>query len=370
MTAPSGGKSVLRDQIADRIARNGPIGFADFMESALYDPEHGYYMREPNGDIDYFTSVSVHPIFAEILARHLDNLWEAFERPDPFVVVEMAAGDGTFAEHLLRVAPEHPWASAISYVGVERSPGRQDVAKVATGANFVGSIAGAGQHSAAAVISNELFDALPFDIGRRSGGHWLEERVGLDGDSFVFVDAAADGSIIDYGERYGAKVPDGGRFEIRRGLRDVYAALDQLADQISIATIDYGDIAERVHCERLSAGTALAFREHRASEDLLAQPGEHDLTCHVNFSELGDIGGSFGLIAAQLVQQADFLANLGIGEYLVYLQSSPGMTAERYSRERKSIMRLVSPSDLGRFRVLVQSRGIEINGLRGLSAGG
>jgi SAM-dependent MidA family methyltransferase len=223
---------------------------------------------------------------------------------------------------------------------------------------------------AAAVISNELFDALPFDIVRRSNGEWVEERVGLDGDSFAFVDAAASDEVVNYGERYGGQVPNGGRLEIRRGLREVYATLDQLAERVSIATIDYGDIAERVHCERLSAGTALAFREHRASEDLLAQPGEQDLTCHVNFTELADVGESFGLIAGPLVQQADFLANLGIGEYLVYLQSSPGMTAERYSQERKSIMRLVSPSNLGRFRVLVQSRGIEIDGLRGISAGG
>jgi SAM-dependent MidA family methyltransferase len=327
-------------------------------------------MAEPKGDIDYFTSVGVHPIFTEMLARHLDDVWEGFGRPDPFVVVEMAAGDGTLADYLMRVAPEHPWASAINYLGVERSPARQKAAKRLTGAAFVGSLADAGRHSAAAVISNELIDALPFDIARRFGGEWVEECVGIDGDSLAFVDAAASDAIVHYGELYGGQVPEDGRLEMRRGLRDVYSALDQLADRISIATIDYGDIAEQVHSERLSAGTALAFREHRASEELLADPGEQDLTCHVNFTELADIGEPLGLIAGPLVQQADFLANLGIGEYLVHLQSSPGMTAERYSLERKSIMRLVWPSDLGRFRVLVQSRGIEIDGLRGIASGG
>ena len=359
----------LRDAIAERIAREGPIGFAEFMDAALYDPEHGYYMREATREADYFTSVTVHPVFAEMLARHLDDVWEALGRPHPFVVVEMASGDGEFAKNLIRLASEHPWASSIDYLGVEPSPARRRAAERLTGGNFVASLAGAGRHLAAAVLSNEMFDAVPFDVARRSGRGWVEERVGLVGESFGFVDAAATDAILDYGERYGGQVPEGGRIEVRRGVRQAYAALDRLADRISITTIDYGNVAELVHCERLSAGTAMAFRGHIGSEDLLARPGEQDLTCHVNFTELADIGESLGFKAAPLVEQSDFLASLGVGEYLVYLQSSPGMTDERYSREREAIMRLVSPSDLGRFRVLVQSRGIDIGGLRGIPAG-
>ena len=338
------------------------------MDAALYDPEHGYYMREMARETDYFTSVTVHPVFAEMLARHLDDVWEVLGQPNPFVVVEMASGDGEFAKNLIRLAPEHPWAFSLDYVGVEPSPARRRAAERLTGGKFVASLAGAGRRPAAAVLSNEMFDALPFDIARRSGRGWVEERVALDGESFAFADAAATDAIIDYAERYGAQVSDGGRIEIRRGVRQVYAALDRLADRVSIATIDYGNIAELVHCERLSAGTAMAFYAHKGSEGLLARPGEQDLTCHVNFTELSDIGESFGFKAAPLVQQSDFLASLGVGEYLVHLQSSPGMTGERYSRERESIMRLVSPSDLGRFRVLVQSRGIDLDGLRGVPA--
>ena len=338
------------------------------MEAALYDPGHGYYMREPARETDYFTSVTAHPVFVEMLARHLDDVWKALGQPDPFVVVEMASGDGEFAKNLIRLSPEHTWASSLDYVGVEPGPARRRAAQRLTGGKFVASLAEVGRHRAAAVLSNEMFDALPFDMARRSGGGWVEERVGLDGDSFVFVDAPATDVILDYGERYGARVPECGRIEIRKGVRDVYAALDRLADHIAITTVDYGNTAELVHGKRLSAGTAMAFRAHRGSENLLARPGEQDLTCHVNFTELADVGESFGLKAAPLVQQADFLASLGIGEYLVYLQSSPGMTEQRYSREREAIMRLVSPSDLGRFRVLMQSRGIDIEGLRGIPA--
>ncbi len=355
--------------IADRIAREGPIRFADFMSAALYDPEHGYYMRETARETDYFTSVTAHPVFAEMLARHLDDVWEALGRPDPFVVVEMASGDGELARSLVRLAPEHPWASSLEYVGVEPSPARRRAAERLTAGKFVASLAEVGRRAAAAVLSNELFDALPFDLARRSGGGWIEERVGLDGDSFAFVDAPAADAILGYGQRYGARVPQDGRIEIRRGVRQIYAEIDRLADRVSMITIDYGNIAELVHCERLSAGTAMSFRAHRGSEDVLARPGEQDLTCHVNFSELADAGECFGFRAVPLVQQADFLAALGIGEYLVYLQSSPGMTEERYSRERESIMRLVSPSDLGRFNVLAQSRGVDMEGLRGIPAG-
>ena len=359
----------LRDMIADRIAREGPIGFADFMAAALYDPVHGYYMLETDREADYFTSVTVHPVFTEMLARHLDDVWEALGRPDPFVVVELASGDGELAKNLIRLAREHPWASSLDYLGVEPSPARRRAAERLTEGRFVASLGEIGRSAAVAVLSNELFDALPFDLARRSDSGWVEERVGLDGDSFAFVDAPATDAILAYGERYCARVPQGGRIEIRWGVRQLYAHLDRLADRVSIITIDYGNVAELVHCERLSAGTAMSFRAHRGSEDLLARPGEQDLTCHVNFSELADAGECFGFNAAPLVPQSDFLASLGIGEYLVYLQSSPGMTEERYSRERESIMRLVSPSEMGRFKVLAQSRGVDMEGLRGIPVG-
>lgn len=360
------GHQALQDVLADRISRHGPIHFSDYMDAALYDPEHGYYMRLDRDSSDYVTSVTAHPAFAEMIARHLDDLWDAIGRPDPFNVIELGSGDGTLAERILRLAAEHPWSACLNYVGVERSAARRRAAARAKRANFVGSLGDIGGLETAAMISNEFFDALPFDIARREGYAWVEERAALDGNTLVFVDTQADDRILSYAQRYAGGVPNGGRIEIRRGVADVFEQLPRIAERVVVTTIDYGGAAEAVHSARLAAGTALAFRDHGGFEDLLAFPGKRDLTAHVNFTELVDAGESVGLAAAPLVEQADFLTALGIGEYLGQIQGVAGMTPERYQLERRGIMKLVSPSELGRFRVLVQGRAVQIGKLRGI----
>lgn len=360
--------SGIAASLSGRIAADGPISFAEFMETALYHPDSGYYMRPRAAYSDYFTSVSVHPVFAEMLARHLDDVWDALGRPDPFNVVELGCGDGSLAERLLALAPEHPWGGACNYAGVEISPAFRASAAKVKGVVYVPDLRDLPACAAAAVIANELFDALPFAIARRSSAGWMEERVGLNGARFDFCDAPASPEILAYASEYARAVPDGGRIEIRRGVAPVYAAISALAPKAIITTIDYGGAADEIHNTRLRAGTALAFRGHRGFEDLLVNPGDRDLTAHVNFSELVDAGRKFGFEPAPLTRQADFLAALGIGDYLVHLQAQPGVSVERYAREREAVSQLVSPDRLGRFRVLVQARGAALNRLRGIPA--
>ncbi len=345
------GASMTR-RLRDRIAAGGLITFSDFMDAALYDPELGYYTRSTGAPDDYFTSVSAHPVFGAMLANHLDDLWYAFERPDPFHVIELGAGDGCLAGHILAAAAEYSWGPTLHYTGVEVSPARRSLSSA--GLLMVASIEAVGPFAAAAVLSNEYFDALPFHLLRRSGDSWIEERVDIADDGFTYVDATPGPAALAYAEQYGVTLPDGGRLEARPAIGSLYSKLSALATKISITTIDYGGLAETVHSERMKAGTALAYREHQAGEDLLADPGQQDLTAHVNFTTLIDAGRASGLEALPLVQQVDFLAALGIGEYLPHLQSVPGVTPERYERERNAILQLLDPVEMGRFRVLCQ----------------
>ena len=379
----AGSASELTRLLQDRIAAHGPLTFADFMESALYHPEYGYYTRSAGSPVDYFTSVTAHPVFGAMLANHLDDLWLALDRPDPFNVIELGAGDGRLASHILAVAGEHEWASALRYTGVEISPARR--AAPPPGVRLVPSLKALREDKkkgivdaivdavvdavvdAAAVISNEYFDALPFHLLRRRGKGWIEERVDITDGEFVFVDAEPAPSTLAYAEEYGAALPDGGRLEARPALPALYSEISALAPVLAITTIDYGGTALEVHGPRLQAGTALTYRAHQAGEDLLANPGAQDLTAHVNFTALADAGRASGLESLPLVQQVDFLTALGIGEYLPHLQTVPGVTSERYQRERNAIIQLLDPAEMGRFRVLSQYRGFDSRSLRGLA---
>ena len=97
------------DGIRELIAQRGAVTFRDFMELALYHPEHGYYGagRAVLGRAgDYFTSVSVGPIYGELMAAQFQEMWEKLGQPEGFTIVEQGANDGAFAADVLGGVPE------------------------------------------------------------------------------------------------------------------------------------------------------------------------------------------------------------------------------------------------------------------------
>ncbi|MGH2770608.1 MAG: class I SAM-dependent methyltransferase, partial [Actinomycetota bacterium] len=81
--------ATIKEEIRQRIRSGGPIPFAEFMRLTLYHPAHGYYARRvPGPTSDFSTSPSISPWFGRLLARHLEHMWVALGRPNPFTVVE------------------------------------------------------------------------------------------------------------------------------------------------------------------------------------------------------------------------------------------------------------------------------------------
>src|ERR1700704_6008660 len=95
--------------IRETIRQRDPVSFAWFMEQALYHPEFGYYSsgRCAIGRRgDYFTNVSVGPLFGRLLAAQFVEMWESLGRPGDFVVVEQGAHQGDFARDVLAAVRE------------------------------------------------------------------------------------------------------------------------------------------------------------------------------------------------------------------------------------------------------------------------
>ncbi len=340
------------------------------MAGALYEPDHGFYRRAASPRRDYFTSVTVHPtLFGRLLATHLDDAWSALGRPRPFRVIEVGSSDGTLARQIGRAADAYGWGYDLRYTGVEVSePARDRAREQMPAAAFAESLNEIEAGPSAAILSNELFDAFPVRIVRREAREWLELRVAwLDG-GLTLVPQPADADVTTYASRYGSDVPDGGELEMREGVGDIYVDIARVAERWVMTSVDYGGIASDVHGPRFAQGSLLAYRRHRASENVLEDPGATDLTAHVNFSELMAEGERVGATTAHWGTQADFLTGLGIGDYLPAVQRRPDVSVSEYAREREAVFQLVSPTDLGRFRVLVQTRGIAVNALRRLPA--
>src|SRR5271157_243017 len=380
----------LQTTLFEMLRQSGPITFEQYMSLCLYHPQHGYYMqgRERTGVRgDYFTSPDLHPIFARLIARQAVEMWERLDRPPRFTWVEMGAGRGWFARDFLQwVATQRPdFAAALDYVAIE--PGLAQQARIAerlAEAGLAGRVrlianleelaplsGGTSPETAAAVgtpplqptitgcfFSNELIDSFPVSIVTRSHGRLREIYVGLKGEALhETTGPIRDPAVAAAVARYAKELEEGHRVEV-----NLHAArwMQSVAEKLSrgfVLTIDYGDLASRLHTPDRPDGTLMAYRGHIASNDALAAPGEQDLTAHVNFSALIEAGKESGLDCLGFTTQERFLMALGESTAFGDLYD-PGQTALQQLDARLKLKRLIHPEGMGAiFKVLVQYRG-------------
>ncbi len=337
----------LGEKIAGLIRAAGPISVADYMAMCLFDPGDGYYTtREPFGvKGDFITAPEVSQMFGELVAVWLVQAWEAIGRPAPVTLAEIGPGRGTLMKDIVRtvarIAPD--LATKATFALIEASPRLTEVQRQTVGQSGV-SIT---WHATPAtlpdqpllIVGNEIFDALPFRQFVKADGKWLERAVGLDdhGQFHFGIGAATLGS--DTLPRGGDNAPDGSIFEIappREALMAEIAA--RLARNGGAGLFfDYG------HLQPGLADTFQAVRKHR-SEGVFDNPGEADLTSHVDFSALAGTARAHGL-AYHAITQGDFLLGMGLIERAGRL----GQDADEAAREKISaaVERLAGPDQMG-----------------------
>lgn len=364
--------AILRDTIRSR----GPIPFATFMDLCLYHPAHGYYTRGlgGGGGRDYVTSSGVHPAFGRLVARQAGEMWRLLGSPSRFRLVEFGPGEGRFAADVLLAARrDEPFAAALEYVLVERSPAlRERQERRLAGAAGVATppcwrsleeLEEEGRGPGAPVgclFANEVLDAFP--VHRIAGTP--------DGLREVHVDVEADGlrttlaplstaALAAYLERH-AIVPGPGQIvDVAPGAAVFVARLGGLTRVGWALLVDYGDAHDDLFHPARRRGTLRAFHRHQVSHDLLARPGEQDLTAHVDFTAVRRAAVEAGFTVIGQVSQAHFLLALGaLDDY-----ESQDLAG------REGLKDLVLPDRMGgAFQVLALSCGGAPAAIRGLSA--
>ena len=363
--------------LAERIRRFGPMTFAEYMRECLYHPVHGYYSQpEARRFADYYTSVDVHPIFGRLLARQFAQMWEQLGRPCDFQLVEVAAGTGRLATHILDFAqaklPE--FYQALHYAAVERSPARCDQL-----AARLSSHTGRGRCQSTmeipakipvgCVFSNELLDALPVHRVIQQDGTLKEIFVASDGATFSELRMPLSTcAIAEYFAAQGITLLEGQHAEVALEACDWIGEIGRRLERGLVLTIDYGHEAPHLFDARHMAGTVLAYANHRTSEDFYLAPGQQDLTAHVNFTALRVWGERSGLATLGLVSQTAFLLALGQGNEFADLYDG-GMDETARVRARLQLKTLILPEGMGeRFQVLLQQKGADPVELTGLKA--
>ncbi len=369
--------------ILDRIHRRGAIPFAEFMDLALYHPQHGYYRssREkigPKGD--YYTTPNVHPAFGRLIARQLYQMWEILDRPSPFIIAEMGAGKGLLCSDILHYSREHlcPFYDNLRYILAEPSPSflkdEQSLLAPFSAARKVDWIAPeillrGEEPFTGCLLSNELVDSFPVHLVCQGKEELREIFVTHDGHSFQEIPGLLSTPLLeDYFRSYAPPLEEGQRAEVNLRALEWIEGVSQTLKRGFVLTIDYGYEAAELYHPARRQGTLLCYSRHTTSEDPYRRIGFQDITAHVNFSALMKKGEAVGLRSLGYQKQYKFLAALGLladleNEEKNCLQPS----SPEFLKNKLAMKSLLVPEGMGAlFKVLIQSKGLEEVELLGL----
>jgi SAM-dependent MidA family methyltransferase len=349
----------LAERIRDEIRRDRPIPFARFMELALYDPDGGYYRSaeaRPGRGGDFLTAPELHPIFGEMIARAVSDVWDALGRPDPFLIHEHGAGDGALALPMLTGLP-----SAIRYHPIDVDPRRIEMlTSRLKNARLDERLASADPAQFdGMVIANEVLDALPVHRVRQRGDQLRELAVDVDVDD-SFVEREIEPSTPALAERLESEeieLVDGQTAEICLAVDDWIARAAAPLRRGLVLLIDYGATATDLYDPvRRRNGTLRAYVRHQVSDDPYRLVGQQDLTAHVDVTAVERAASAVGLNTVGITTQAEALIGLGIEDRLREIQADPVTTLEDYTLLRSALVRLLDPAAMGRFRVMAFGR--------------
>jgi len=326
------------------------------MHQALYHPEHGYYSSGRcaiGRKGDYFTNVSVGPLFGEFLAAQFAEMWERLGSLKDFTIIEQGAHDGQFARDVLesvqKRAPE--FFAALRYRIVEPYPVLQDrqsrtLEQFGDKVEWRDSL----QSFVGVHFSNELLDAMPVRL--ISGNR--EKLVDLKDDKFVFVECPIS-------QQPTLQLP---------AQRDAFnqAALDWIDDVTAklqrgyVVAIDYGRLEDEFQ------GNVQVRAQHRNLDSPFEQIGHADITMAVEWSTIIERVQANGLRVTGLTDQHHFLTGI-ISTWPDLLQARSGNStvsstrvqlAAAHRKTKRSLQTLLHPEMLGRaFQVIVLEKNLE-----------
>ncbi|GJQ59388.1 MAG: SAM-dependent methyltransferase [Candidatus Scalindua sp.] len=367
-----------KSALINDVIKEGSKTFADFMGWALYHPEHGYYtsQREKIGrEGDYYTSSDVHPVFGQLIGRQLEEMWRILGKGE-FTVVEMGAGKGWLCYDVLTYIKGHfpEFFETIEYKIVEISRyhiGKQSEilkefeAKVSWESSpvdrlFVAPLVGC-------VLSNEFVDSLPVHQVVVKDGSLREVYVTVkDGELCEVFDGPSTPLLEEYFEELSIQLKEGQRAEVNLKSLEWMKRVALNVKRGFVVTIDYGYLASDLYSDERFGGTLICYHRHTTEEDPFARVGNQDITSHVNFTGLMNVGVRSGLYTTGFTKQSHFLLALGI---LDTMKESHGDMGRFLTMKN-----LILPGGMGDvFKVLIQHKGLKdpkLIGLREMSEEG
>ena len=357
---------VLEDLIIQKIQKDGPISFHDYMEMALYYHGLGYYtspVEKFGQEGDYYTSPIISSMYGQMLGKQLEEMWHLLGK-EAFTIVEYGAGTGALGKDILAYLKNNEELyKNLRYIIIEKSESLRKVqqhlpADKVSWINDIKEISG----FTGCVLSNEVLDN--FAIHSVVMKDELMEVFVDYADGFIEILKPAGTELKNYLSDQNITLPKDYRTEINLEAIDWMRDIAENLQKGFVITVDYGYPASEYYAEKRSLGTLACYYKHTVTEAYYKNIGQQDITAHVNFTALCVYGKKSGLQFSGFCNQNYFLRSLGLTNHLRTLEMN-AENKESFIEINKLIM------DMGqKFKVLIQQKNIDAKYLTGMQFSG
>ncbi len=357
--------TALQTIITENIqASDGFLSFEDFMRAALYEPKLGYYESEHvfGEEGDFVTGTDLGPWLAMGFADLMLWGWQQLGRPNHWVLLEQGGGTGRLLTQVLRFLQHQDIIFPTVVVAVERSASMRErqqehYAEKGFDVQQYAELVDVKTDSPVLMMCNELPDAFPVKSFVWHDHQFYERGVQLSESGLVWAkshksmaDAPSIDSMLieawsnDYISEYNPALP-------------VWQQdISHLISNGFVFCVDYGYSQQEYYRPNRIEGTLMGHKAHQVIEDVLAEPGQCDLTAHVDFTALAKSGIKYDLLPCSFITQGGWLAQSPMVQ-----QAISGLAQEGSLESVQALAhakRMLLPFGMGEtFKLLVQGKG-------------
>ncbi len=356
------------DHVVTRIEQAGGwLSFADYMQHVLYAPGLGYYVagaKKLGAGGDFVTAPQLSALFGATLANQLAQILPHTEGN----ILELGAGSGQLAAQVLQQLDEFGIAPAHYFILEPSAELRERQEKILSNDLFSRKITwltDLPKSFSGVIIGNEVLDALPVEVIKRSQQNWLQCGVAWQ-DKLIWSERAlADRKLAEAAHARWPQSCDIYVSEINLTAEALLMTLTDRLIQGALLFIDYGFPAREYYHPQRDRGTLLCHYRHHVHDDPFFLPGLQDITAHIDFTAMAQAAHSAGLVVSGYTSQAQFLLNCGVLDLLARYE--PASLA--YIKESAAVQKLLSPAEMGELvKVIAFSKNLSVP-WRGFSQG-
>ena len=354
----------LAEIIINKIKKEGPVCFRDYMEMALYYPSLGYYNSEVNKigkEGDYYTSPVLSSFFGEMIGKQIEEMWMLLDKK-PFTIVEYGAGTGALCSGILQYLTNNfALFENLKYVIIEKSESMRKAQekRFPEKVEWYNSIKEAGPINGC-ILSNEVLDN--FAVHKVVMKEELMEVFVDHEKDFIEILKPAGEKLKNYFLEQQIVLPKNYTTEINLQAIEWIKEISENLNRGFVFTIDYGFASTDLYNEKRNSGTLICYKGHEINTELYSDIGLQDITAHVNFSALSHWGKNYGLDCIGFTTQANFLRSMGLMNYLRRLEMQESDDSKNSIFQINKLMRGMG----NKFKLLVQKKEVSQKFLTGL----